>query len=112
MVEKKNSQVMKIYEDNDRYFDKFWEYVDRAQDIICITTYDMDHKNIAGITLQKLRNASIRGVRVFLIVDDLNFYANKDEIRALEAVGGTVIRHNPFRKFYYHLLRFKVSTIF
>jgi hypothetical protein len=71
----------------------------------------MDHKSIAGITLQKLKNAALRGVRVYLVIDDLNYYPNKDEVRALEAAGGIVVRNNPFRKFYYHLLSFKVSTI-
>jgi hypothetical protein len=55
----------------------------------------MDHKNVAGITLQKLRNAVKRGVRVYLVIDDLCFYANKDHIRWVEDVGGTVIRNNP-----------------
>lgn len=79
-----NQQTFKVYEDNDHYFDKFWEHVDKAKDIICITTYDMDHKNIAGITLLKLRNAALRGVKVYLVIDDLNFYGNKEEIRQLE----------------------------
>jgi hypothetical protein len=39
----------------------------------------------------------MRGVKVFLVIDDLNYYANKEEVRQLEAVGGMVIRHNPFR---------------
>jgi len=68
---------LKVEEDDDKFFDLFWEHVDEAKDIICITTYDMDHKNIAGITMQKLINAAKRGVRVFLIVDDLNFYVDK-----------------------------------
>lgn len=49
---------------------------------------------------------------MYLIIDDLNFYANKDSIRQLEAAGGMVIRNNPFRRFYMHLLSFKVSRIF
>jgi phosphatidylserine/phosphatidylglycerophosphate/cardiolipin synthase-like enzyme len=69
---------MKVYEDNDRFFDVLWQHIDNSKDLICIVTYDMDHKNIAGITLQKLKNAAKRGVKVFLIIDDLNFYANKD----------------------------------
>lgn len=41
----------------------------------------MDHKNIASITLQKLRNAAKRGVKVYLVIDDLNFYPNKELVR-------------------------------
>lgn len=44
-------QSMKIYEDNDRFYDVLWSHIDKARDVICIVTYDMDHKNIAGITL-------------------------------------------------------------
>ena len=83
MVDKIHSSV-KVYEDNDRFFDLLWQHIDNSKDLICIATYDMDHKNIAGITLQKLRNAARRGVKVYLIVDDLNFYANKEGVRLLE----------------------------
>ena len=73
--------TMKVYEDNDRFFDVLWQKIDDAKDIICIQTYAMDHKNIAAVTLQKLRNAAKRGVKVFLVIDDLCFYANKELIR-------------------------------
>ena len=96
---KSDEGTMKVYEDNDRFFDVLWQHIDDAKDIICIQTYAMDNKNIAGITLQKLRNASKRGVKVFLIIDDLCFYANKELIRQTHAAvalnGGMVIRHNP-----------------
>ncbi len=42
---------MKVYEDNDRFFDVLWEKIDKAKDAICVATYHMDHKNCAGITL-------------------------------------------------------------
>ena len=93
MAEIKSQQVIKVYEDNDKFFDKFWEHIDKAKDIICITTYDMDHKNIAGLTLLKLKHAAQRGVIVFLLIDDLNFYVNRKEIRDLEEAGGMVIRN-------------------
>ena len=73
-----NERSMKVYEDNDRFFDVLWQNIDDSKDIICIGTYAMDHKNVAGITLQKLKNAAKRGVKVFLVIDDLCFYANKD----------------------------------
>jgi phosphatidylserine/phosphatidylglycerophosphate/cardiolipin synthase-like enzyme len=72
---------MKVYEDNDRFFDVLWEKIDKAKDFICIQTYAMDHKNVAGITLQKLRNAVKRGVKVYLVIDDLCYFANKEWIR-------------------------------
>lgn len=76
----------------------------------------MDNKNVAGITLQKLRNASRRGVKVFLIIDDLCFYANKELIRqthtAVSAIGGMVIRHNPCGQYNINLLQDKPVTFF
>lgn len=111
-MSKKERQSIKIYEDNDHFYDVFWQQIDRAKDLICITTYDMDHKNIAGVTLQKLRYASLRGVRVYLVIDDLNFYVNKQEIKALEEAGAIVIRNNPMKYFWKHLLSFRVSTFF
>jgi len=67
-------QKLKIIENDDKYFDYFWDAVDQAEHIICVTTYDMDHKMIASITISKLTNAAKRGVKIYLIVDDLNFY--------------------------------------
>jgi phosphatidylserine/phosphatidylglycerophosphate/cardiolipin synthase-like enzyme len=76
----------------------------------------MDNKNIAGITLQKLRNAAKRGVKVFLIIDDLCFYANKELIRMTHAAvsvnGGMVIRHNPCGKYKINLLEDRPVTFF
>jgi phosphatidylserine/phosphatidylglycerophosphate/cardiolipin synthase-like enzyme len=43
----------------------------------------MDHKTIAGTTMQKLKNAAHRGVKVYLIIDDLNYYVDKDLVRQL-----------------------------
>ena len=86
---------MKVYEDNDRFFDVLWEKIDKAKDFICIQTYAMDHKNVAGITLQKLRNAVKRGVKVYLIIDDLCYFPNKEWIRQLDAAGGVCIRNAP-----------------
>ena len=40
----------------------------------------MDHKLIAGITLQKLTNAAARGVMSILIIDDLNYYASEKAV--------------------------------
>lgn len=39
---------------------------------------------------------------MFLVIDDLCFYANKEQIRQLEAAGGFAIRNNPTRQFLKH----------
>jgi len=51
MVTKAKDKSIKVYEDNDRFFDVLWEHIDNAKDYICIVTYAMDHKNVAGISL-------------------------------------------------------------
>lgn len=63
-----------LIENQDQFWDQLWYKIDRAQDMVMIATYDMDHKTVAGTTMQKLINAAKRGVKVYLIVDDLNFY--------------------------------------
>lgn len=72
----------------------------------------MDHKTIAGVTLQKLTNAAKRGVRVYLVIDDLNYYADKEAVRKLEAAGGVCIRNNPFSNWHFHFLGGKISRFF
>ena len=67
----------RVFDDNDHFWDLLWHKIDRAQHLVCIATYDMDHKTVAGITLQKMTNAAKRGVITYLIVDDLNYYADK-----------------------------------
>lgn len=79
-----SNQKVRVYENNDRYWDLLWEKIDKAQHLICIATYDMDHKMVSAITLQKLTNAAKRGVRVYLVIDDLNFYADKEAVRKFE----------------------------
>jgi phosphatidylserine/phosphatidylglycerophosphate/cardiolipin synthase-like enzyme len=65
-----------VFDDSDRFWDRFWQHIDKANDLVFITTYDMDHKLIAAITLQKLVNAANRGCKCVLIIDDLNYYAS------------------------------------
>ena len=66
-----------ILDNSDKFWDSFWDHIDSAQDLVFITTYDMDHKLIAGVTLQKATNAALRKVKTILIIDDLNFYASQ-----------------------------------
>ena len=68
------NQDVEIYDDSDLFWDKFWQSIDKANHMVFITTYDMDHKLIAGITLHKLTKAARRGVKVILIIDDLNYF--------------------------------------
>jgi phosphatidylserine/phosphatidylglycerophosphate/cardiolipin synthase-like enzyme len=75
--------------------------------MVMIATYDMDHKTIAGITMQKLINASKRGVKVYLIIDDLNFYVDQERVNELHAAGGICIRNNPFARWHRHVFRSK-----
>lgn len=42
---------VRVYENNDKFWDLLWNKIDVAKHCICIATYDMDHKTVAGITL-------------------------------------------------------------
>ena len=42
---------VRVYEDNDRFWDLLWHKIDIAEGIVAIATYDMDHKMVAGVTL-------------------------------------------------------------
>ena len=72
----------------------------------------MDHKMVAGITLQKMTNAAKRGVAVYLIIDDLNYYADQELVDKLEAAGGICIRNNPFSNWRMHFFGGRVSQFF
>lgn len=72
-----------------------------------IATYDMDHKTVAGITMQKLINAAKRGVSVYLIIDDLNFYVDKELMKQLVEAGGICINNSPFAFWQRHFIRSK-----
>lgn len=45
---------IKLYEDTDDFLDVFWDNVDSAEHIICLTTYEIDHKLVSSITVNKL----------------------------------------------------------
>jgi len=79
-----NKHDIEIFDDTDRVWDKFWAHIDKAEDLVFIATYDMDHKLIAAITLQKLTSAARRGVKVVLVIDDLNYYASSTDVKMLK----------------------------
>lgn len=103
---------MRVYEDNDRFWDLLWHKIDEAEHCVCIATYDMDHKTVSGITLQKMTNAARRGVAVYLVIDDLNYYPEKELVAALEAAGGVCIRNNPFANWRMHFFGGRISQFF
>lgn len=72
----------------------------------------MDHKLIAGITMQKLTNAAQRGVRSILIIDDLNYYASQKAIKKLRDAGAIVIRNNPLEKWHEHIIDGRYQKFF
>ena len=55
-------QKVRIYDNNDKFWDLLWHKIDRSENLVMIATYDMDHKTVAGITIQKMINAAKRGV--------------------------------------------------
>ena len=108
----KNQSNVQILDDSDRFWDSFWQHIDKAQDLVFITTYDMDHKLIAGITLQKLTNAAARGVKSILIIDDLNYYASEKAVQKFRKAGGILIRNNPLTKIWEHIVDGRYQKFF
>ena len=51
-----------------------------------------------------MTNAAKRGVAVYLVVDDLNYYADKDAVKQFEEAGGVCIRNNPFANWKMHFV--------
>ena len=107
-----NQDDIEILEDSDRFWDRFWQHIDKAKDVVFIATYDMDHKLIAAITLEKLERAARRGVRVIVIIDDLNPYASTRAVKQLEDAGGVVIKNNPFARGHEHALEGRYQKFF
>ena len=70
-----------------------------------IATYDMDHKTVAGITMQKLINAAKRGVKVYVIIDDLNFFVDKTLMAELVEAGCICTNNSPFSHWERHFTR-------
>lgn len=112
MEDIETSPDIQVFDDSDRFWDLFWQHIDKAEDLVFIATYDMDHKLIAGITLQKLINACKRGVKAVLIIDDLNYYASEEAIKEFKKAGGVVIRNNPLVKAPGHLIDRRYQRFF
>lgn len=103
---------VEILDNSDKFWDIFWQHLDKAEDLVFITTYDMDHKLIAAITIQKLTCAAKRGCKSILIIDDLNYYASSKAIASFKKAGGVVIRNNPFEKAHEHIINGRYQKFF
>ena len=88
--------MAQVFEDCDRFWDLFWQRIDKAERYVFVTTYDMDHKMVAAITIEKMVRAQERGCQTVLVIDDLNFYASREGMERLKQAGGFVVKNNPF----------------
>jgi phosphatidylserine/phosphatidylglycerophosphate/cardiolipin synthase-like enzyme len=100
-------QQTKLFEDDDKFLDLFWDKVDQAKDYVMVTTYDIDHLLTAGITMKKCAAAARRGVKVYIIVDGLNFRARMDLVRECKEAGCLVVVNNPVSGMWRHYLKFR-----
>lgn len=105
-------QSIKLYEDTDSFLDIFWDNIDSAQHLICLTTYEIDNKLVSKITVNKLCNACKRGVKVYLILEDLNCYLDQKQEQQLRESGALIVKHNPFKRFYTHIFRWNIRRLF
>ena len=107
-----NDKSIKLYEDTDSFFDIFWDNIDTAKHIIWLSTYEIDHKLVSSITVNKLCKACERGVKVYLVLEDLNWYLDMNDEARLKQAGAMIIKHNPFKRFYYHFSNFNPRRMF
>lgn len=59
-----------------------------------------------------MTNAAKRGVKTLLIIDDLNFYASREDLKRFREAGGLVIKNNPFEYAHTHLKVGKYQKFF
>jgi len=96
---------VKLYDDDDKFMDLFWDRIDTAKHCIMITNYDIDHKLTAGITLKKCAAAARRGVKVYIVIDGLNYWARHDLERECTAAGCLIVVNNPPMQQWRHWVR-------
>ena len=105
-------QKVKLYENTDKFMDLFWDAVDDAEvslvlnpkDVICVCTYEMDDLLLSDITIEKLVYAKRRGVKVYLILEDLNAHLSFRQVKRCDKAGIVMVYHKPIGLFYYYLL--------
>lgn len=59
--------------------------------------YTITDEHVSNLYLQKLIDAQKRGVKVFLVIDDLMSYPNKKLIRELKRNKAVVVKNNRIR---------------
>ncbi|CAI2371876.1 unnamed protein product [Moneuplotes crassus] len=91
-----------LHEDTDYFLEMFWDNIDTAEHLICLTTYEMDHKLVSSITVNKLCKACERGVRVYMVIEDLNCYLDAKQEQQLKTAGAVVVKHYPMKHFFDH----------
>jgi phosphatidylserine/phosphatidylglycerophosphate/cardiolipin synthase-like enzyme len=72
----------------------------------------MDYQLVTDITVGKIERARKRGVKVFVIIEDLNCYLNQEHLQRLEDCGTVVVRNNRIKKFYKHIMNFHPLRFF
>ena len=92
-----NSEKIKLIYNSDEYWKKVWNKIDKSTNEIFIITYDMNNSLLANLTLHKLINAAERGVKIFLIVEEINFFMKKNLISKLKEKGGIILKPNDFK---------------
>ena len=104
-----NSDKIKLIYNSDKYWVKVWNKIDKSSKEIFIITYDMDNSFLANLTLHKLINAAERGVKIYLIVEEINFFMKKNLISKLKEKGGIILKPNDFKS---NLKKFNFFKIF
>lgn len=79
----------------DQFFEEMWRLIDESNYRCWILTYHFKNSEVANKTIQKLIEASERGVNVALYVDWLNFSITRDQKKRLADAKVEIYTLNP-----------------
>jgi hypothetical protein len=72
----------------------------------------MDDEVISDVTIEKLVFAAKRGVKVYVILEDLNAHLSFSQIKKLQDNGILLLYHSPLQYCYTYLLEMKPHKFF
>lgn len=93
---------VEVYNDGSKFFEALWGAIDTAKKNIYLETYTMEPDATGLKTMQKLKEAAVRGCDVRIIVDGFGSSTLKPQYyEELVKTGATVHVFNPPNLYYY-----------
>ena len=96
---------MKLLLGGEQYYDTLFKAIDRASYQIWLVNYTLENSLVGNIYLKKLIQASQRGVKCFVFIDNLVSNPNDELLQELKQAGGKVLYRNPKQYIWQMLVR-------